>query len=270
MLYDHAIDAQTADSLCPAFKAALKNRKPLEAEACFQGECPSLGQLKVVCPSGFWGFRHELGIPLSVADGDQLVTDIPVTDEIDFKALAHRDLAFRAKHLDVLQKLRPTVRFSYAEGRDPAIDLLRSTEPHIVYFYCHGGYRERDKLPYLDLGGAVALTPDYLTAREVCWYDRRPLVFLNGCHTTALTPEIAIHLVNAFLVEARAAGVLGTEVTVFETLAAPFAEHCLREFVAGTPIGTAIRRARLAILATGNPLGLAYIPFVTSALRLGF
>jgi hypothetical protein len=268
LLYDRGIDAQTADSLCPAFEEALQRRKPLETAPCFEGDCPSMGKLKVVCPSGFWGFRHEIGVPLSVADGDQLVTDIPAAGGIGFDALAHHDLAFRAKHLDALRKLRPIVRWSYAEGRDPAIELLQSSEPHIVYFYCHGGYRERDKLPYLDLGGPVPLTPDYLTATEVCWNDRRPLVFLNGCHTTALTPEIAIDLVNAFLVEARAAGVLGTEVTVFETLAAPFAEHCLKEFVSGVPIGSAVRRARLAVLATGSPLGLAYIPFATSALRL--
>ena len=47
-----------------------------------------------------------------------------------------------------------------------------------------------------------------------------------------------------------------------------FAEECLRRFLDGEPIGEAIRAARLALLAAGNPLGLAYIPFVTASLRL--
>jgi hypothetical protein len=51
-------------------------------------------------------------------------------------------------------------------------------------------------------------------------------------------------------------------------LATAFAEECLRRFLDGAPIGEAVRDARLALLAQGNPLGLAYIPFVIASLRL--
>jgi hypothetical protein len=51
-------------------------------------------------------------------------------------------------------------------------------------------------------------------------------------------------------------------------LASAFAEECLKRFFAGDPIGDAVRGARLALLKQGNPLGLAYVPFVLPSLRL--
>ena len=96
----------------------------------------------------------------------------------------------------------------------------------------------------------------------------RPLVFINGCHTTALTPERALDLVTSFVENANAAGVIGTEITIFEPLACEFAEHSLKWFLDGEPIGECVRRARVALLAKHNPLGLVYIPFVLGSTSL--
>ena len=79
------------------------------------------------------------------------------------------------------------------------------------------------------------------------WQEPRPLVFLNGCHTTGLEPEQALELVSALVRRAQAAGVVGTEITVFEPLARAFAEDCLRRFLGGTSLGWAIREARLTL-----------------------
>ena len=65
-----------------------------------------------------------------------------------------------------------------------------------------------------------------------------------------------------------AAGVIGTEVTIFEPLAVAFAEAFLRAFDAGSMLGWAVRDARLALLGQGNPLGLVYIPFAAADLEL--
>lgn len=55
----------------------------------------------------------------------------------------------------------------------------------------------------------------------------------------------------------------------FEPLAGAFAEACLAAFVAEhLTIGESIRRAHLHVLAQRNPLGLVYVPFVLSTLRL--
>jgi hypothetical protein len=95
-------------------------------------------------------------------------------------------------------------------------------------------------------------------------------VFLNGCRTTALEPELAFSLVSAFIEDCCAAGVIGTEITIFEPLACDFAEECLHHFfVNKLRMGEAVRRARLALLRESNPLGLVYIPFVHAGLQLG-
>src|SRR5262249_60886449 len=94
------------------------------------------------------------------------------------------------------------------------------------------------------------------------------LVSVNGGRTVAVEREVALEFVSTFVVATGAAGVVGTEVTVFEPLARAFAEECLRRFLAGAEIGEAVRGARLALLKARNPLGLVYIPFVRAGLRL--
>ncbi|WP_163567966.1 hypothetical protein [Fodinicola feengrottensis] len=113
------------------------------------------------------------------------------------------------------------------------------------------------------------ITPDNLYQRRIRWSLSRPLVFLNGCRTTELSPERAIEFVSFFVQDAWASGVIGTEITVFEPMAAAFAQDCLHAFlVEGHPIGAAVTRARISLLAAGNPLGLAYIPYVLPSIRM--
>ena len=81
------------------------------------------------------------------------------------------------------------------------------------------------------------------------------------------TPEKAVEFVSTFI-ENGAAGVIGAEIAIFEPLACAFAEECLRHFLQGVPIGEAVRKARLALLQSGNPLGLAYLPFVLPSVHL--
>lgn len=66
----------------------------------------------------------------------------------------------------------------------------------------------------------------------------------------------------------RASGVVGTDITVFEPLASAFAERCLARFLAGEPLGRAVRLARLGLLQEGNPLALTYVPFALAGLHL--
>ncbi len=103
---------------------------------------------------------------------------------------------------------------------------------------------------------------------RIRWRSPRPLVFLNGCHTTALDPGQALSFPARLVEVAAAAGVIGTEITNFEPLASAFAEECLARFLGGEAIGEAVRAARLALLAQANPLGLIYIPFVLPSVRL--
>jgi hypothetical protein len=92
---------------------------------------------------------------------------------------------------------------------------------------------------------------------------------VNGCHTTALEPRQVMNLVNGFVQEANAVGVVGTELTVFEPLAVEFAEAMLEAFLSGsTTVGAAARRAWVSLLGQRNPMGLAYVPFFATPTRL--
>jgi hypothetical protein len=90
----------------------------------------------------------------------------------------------------------------------------------------------------------------------------------------SLNPEVTLDFVSSFVQTSGAAGVIGTEITIFEPLAVRFAEECFKRFIGAAPhkekmpIGKAVRGARLALLRDGNPLGLVYIPYAVASLRL--
>lgn len=145
--------------------------------------------------------------------------------------------------------------------------MLRREGSHLVYFYCHGGLTT-DETPYIKVGaqgqeGRIS----HVNLEDCLWTQPRPLVFINGCHTAALDPEHAFDLLTRF-VYMNAAGVIGTEITIFESLAVTFAEECLGHFLTGKPIGDAVRLARLKLLQDGNPLGLVYNPYAVASLTM--
>ncbi|MGO9729691.1 MAG: hypothetical protein ACLPN6_30825, partial [Streptosporangiaceae bacterium] len=68
LVYDAPLDSNAEDlSLCPDMDDALRRGLDLLSSPCLRGHCPSHGDLHVVCPSGFWGFRHEIGVPTTLA-----------------------------------------------------------------------------------------------------------------------------------------------------------------------------------------------------------
>lgn len=273
IVYDATLDANLpleTYQLCPAFKEALQAATPLEETPCFQGNCPNREQDRTICPSGFWGYRHYLGFPISVDSGRQAATAIRYHQTPQMAMCVSTDPALRLRtaHENSLKSLWPENGWHYANSSEGAFAILRQKDMHIVYFYCHGGVK--DSVPYLQVGhkSESVVTKDSLFREEIFWTQPRPLIFINGCHTAALEPETAINLVSGFVRTANAAGVIGTEITIFESLARAFSEKCLTLFLHGVPIGEAVRNSRLSLLKAYNPLGLVYIPYVIASLQL--
>jgi hypothetical protein len=272
LFYDYVglEDTAAADEydLCPAFLASLAEDAPLGETPCFSGECPSRGRETTVCPSGFWGFRHALGMPATLQGAPDAppVVEYAGQPALTVAVCTDPEFVLRAEHEGALREIRPDL--SYADTREQALTLLRGSRAQVVYFYCHGGL-DKD-VPYIRVGDLASrpITAVTLLNEEIEWQDPRPLVFLNGCHTTGLEPEQALELVSALVRRSRAAGVVGTEITVFEPLARAFAEDCLRRFLGGAPLGWAVRDARLSLLKAGNPLGLVYLPYALPSLQL--
>ncbi|WP_395850114.1 CHAT domain-containing protein [Cystobacter fuscus] len=277
LVYDYNIDTQQPTeqfTLCPDFLIALQQKMPLEMLSCFIEGCPHRGKGKptsTICPSGFWGFRHELGLTLSAPHLIEPPTRIPYADprHVAVGLSTDAQLTHREAHVQALRTQHTEAHWDCRETREEVLELLSNSQPHLVYFYCNGGLTDPEGYPYIRVGDThePGITRDNLVAYSIEWGESHPLVFINGCHTTALEPEVALNLVAGFIENAQAAGVIGTEITVFEHTARAFAEHCLQRLFDGATIGRAVRDARRALLQQGNPLGLVYIPFVLPGLR---
>jgi hypothetical protein len=268
LIYDRPLDTGAAHlTLCPVFVKAIEDGRPLDAEPCFLGACPWEGVDTVVCPGGFWGFRHYLGTPVSQGEESDVAAVIDGSNGPAMSACFFPGFAGWPEHNARLRPMFPGTYWQTASSRDEAKRLLRRSASHLVYFYCHGGLQ--GTVPYILVDRTTGITRDNIRAFKWDWRTNRPLVFINGCQTTALEPSHAFDLVTGFVETAHAAGVIGTEITVFEPLASAFAEHFMRSFVQQRrPLGESVRSARLELLRQRNPLGLAYVPFALASLRL--
>jgi hypothetical protein len=269
LIYDQPLDTGAdRHDLCKSFVKAFQQKEPLENLECIKGNCPTREDITTVCPSGFWGFRHSIGLPLSVQSGSDIAPEILVNGNLKMAVGVATDLELQKSHLAAMHKLRSKLTWNDADNRDRVFQLLKDS-PHLVYFYCHGGLLRN--APYLQFGPKEKpsrIQRSNFYAHKIVWSEPRPLVFINGCHTTAVAPTQALEFITPLITYSRCAGVIGTEITIFEQLATVFAEDCLGRFSRGEPIGQAIRNARLKLLKEGNPLGLVYIPFVLSGLTL--
>jgi hypothetical protein len=271
LLYDLPLDTSGPLRLCAEFLHHRREGLPLTGSACFRGDCAQAREPDdtVVCPGGFWGYRHALGLPVSHGRGAPLPAGIEVAGAVRLSVGIYRDFQHVEEHCQALHDLMPQLAWQPRDGRDAVLRELAAGNPHLVYLYCHGGVD--NEVPYLRVGRAAepAITPDNLFHSRIHWASTRPLVFLNGCRTTDLEPERAIDFVSFFVEDALACAVIGTEITVFEDLARTFAEQFVRRFLVDrAPLGEAVLAARLALLEEGNPLGLAYIPFGLPSLRV--
>jgi hypothetical protein len=274
LIYDYPLDTSVDSKdyqICPEFLKALSGPVSLDQCICFDGKCPSRGDDITVCPSGFWGFRQDLGMPLSLADAPDAPTEIAVQGSPNYIMAVCLDPNFkmRAEHEARLQKSLTKVQWTRTDSRDTTFDAMKVAQPSLVYFYCHGGLTSSN-VPFIQIGSMTerGITRDNLRAKGVYWENPRPLIFINGCHTTALEPDSAFELVSGFVEVSGAAGVIGTEITIFEPIATAFAENFLQAFSQGVEVGEAIRLSRLAMLKQSNPLGLVYIPYTMAGLHI--
>lgn len=270
LVYDYPLDTDLRKlTLCPAALAAMEARRDLAAEPCFQGQCPFYEADDVVCPGGFWGFRHDLGLPLHVRGGE-VATEIPRGDKVRAFAAISTDENFRLRdeHLRSISKLGADW-LEILNERGACLRRLQEAR-QLVYFYCHGGLTAK-QVPFLQIGAldSDAISAQALFNARIHWPEPlRSLVLLSGCHTTATAADELFSMLTAFASHCNAAGIIGTEITNFELIAKLFGEKLISLFLGGEPIGRAVRLARLELLRLGNPLGLMYISFALPSLHL--
>lgn len=241
-------------------------------------------ETNVICPCGFWGYKYTLEQPLSalhskgwdIEPARRVLADLP----IKMAVAATEDVPRKSRYQAHFESIRQSVSAEYlpsglARERDEFRDSLRA--PQIVYILCHGG--KDGKVTTLSIGprdkdAKHTITPDlpgnwgehdYIDLEK--WEETRPLVFINGCYTTDLLPELTLDFVSAFR-DLMVGGVIGTEIEVTVEFGYQAAERFFEHLARGAGIGQAILSMRWDLLNQGSFIGLAYTPYAMSDMRL--
>ncbi|MBN1877053.1 MAG: CHAT domain-containing protein [Anaerolineae bacterium] len=271
VIYDRKFDELAAPP-----EVCLRALDALEAgaDSCHKRpECPlpTDTNFHVVCPWHFWGFRRSIEQPAQYVEEAEnsgkpaVARKTPrLIDGGQWLAAVNTTLDMLDDHLNQLATLAQNygLQVTRLDTRQKILDNLEQQDPGMVYFYCHG----HNDPPHLTIGKNQLLRPKDL-ALNSSW-THAPLVFINGCHTLAFSPESLAGFISRFVVDHGAAGVVGTEISIYEVLAAEVAWRFFKYMLEGKPAGEAMRQVRLDLLRKHNPLGLVYTLFCDADLRL--
>jgi hypothetical protein len=272
LVYDKPL-VQGSNEICPQFLSDLKIGNPSESLAeqqCIKHGCPNHGKNEIICPSGFWGYKHNIEQPITLDINSSGINEIPLKistndGSINFMMGISQELNDYNGHMQEINSLGRLNLSMLQTKQEIGIGLQRN-DLHLIYFYCHGG-RKGDET-WLGIGKKdEKLVPDNLLAWKVRWPLGHPLIFINGCHTVDVTPDDFIDF-NSVLARCKAAGVIGTEISVPEILARHFAVGFFQNFFNKQNVGKSIRDQRLLMLRNYNLLGLAYTPYCYSDLEI--
>lgn len=292
LVYDYPLELDRSDlplKLCRVVEEqwdsdSTKRRKPFSEQEIFT--CPYEHEhgTNVICPFGFWGYKYTLEQPISALLGKgwdvEPARRVLAGTPIKMAVAATVDVPHESRRQQHFQLIHDSVNAEYipaipATERDQVRDSLRA--PQLVYILCHGG--KDGKITYLSIGprdkdARHTITPelpgswgehDYIDLEK--WAKTRPLVFINGCSTTDLLPELTLDFVSAFR-DLLAGGVIGTEIQVTVEHGYLAAEKFFERLGHGEDVGQAILGMRWDLLNQGSFLGLAYTPYAMADLHL--
>jgi hypothetical protein len=248
-------------------------------------DLPLVCEDTVICPRHFWGFAVPIEVPAQRVDGLEghapapVQTQIAASKPVEVVAGFNPELRFHYRHRQQLDSIASLLGAKIClpphPGRDALVDLLKESEPDVVYLFCHAlamlpGAAEDSTGPILDFGkGHQGVRDDVLAAADIrAGWNHAPLVFLNGCGTAGFSNCSPSEFIKKFIQGCRAGAVIGSEVTVWERLAETFAEEFLRAFLGNQSAGAALLQARRELLAKNNPLGLVYTLYGSADLKL--
>jgi hypothetical protein len=252
---------------------------------CILYENNSILPENVVCPLQFWGFKHLIEVPplqsSEVESGENksgVRTHIAVNGSVSLIPGVNCTFGSEIAHFKKLAELKTTMPLAPIEKQYTAAGLkkkLASSPVHISYFFCHaaGGAGSFDSQVILEAPGTEKqesiLWHEFaqLLKGEKKW-DPPALVFLNGCKTSNYSPEALSPFLKSFVDDLGASGLIGTEITVWDTFAAEMAYHFFRNFLNTEAAAISLSTARRILLSKNNPLGLVYTLYASADLQL--
>jgi hypothetical protein len=236
----------------------------------------------VICPLHFWGFKHIVEVPpqqvKETATGTRPLENRILTEgTVQMAAAVNAKLSMAEQHLGELEALCSGIAAQWRAKeyrRDAVLLALKNTSLDFIYFYGHARGGEADPTanpPYLEVQAKEDPQPGIIKPGQLSYnhkWDHHPLVFLNGCGTVGYSPDALSPFIEKLVQDRGAAGVIGTEIPVWEALASEFAKLFLGAFLKGTGAGEALLQARRALLSQSNPLGLVYTLYAAAELSL--
>jgi len=177
---------------------------------------------------------------------------------------------------DFVKALADQMQFARAAG-----DAVECAD-HIQHFVCHcNTERPLSRDFTVELAHAAKRWPlgdDHSRSASLAelgaiFFGRKsthagPLVFLNACGSSKVTPEGVTSFPSMFL-RIGSRGVIGTEAAVPDLAAAEFAREFYTFFFKGFTLGEALFEARMRLLRTSfNPVGALYSAYANADLRV--
>lgn len=262
LMYDNNL-VEGNNKVCPVFFKEIKKPAFQDTPSCILNGCPHKEDSSVVCPSHFWGYKHIIEQPISVREGS-LPFSISTTGTFNVMMAVSKELQDYKKHAEEIKAINKSI-VNIFDTKESIGGGLKKNDLQVVYFYCHGG--KEPAYPFLGVGNNQKIIPTDLLGWKISWPAFRPLIFVNGCHTLDMSPDDFI-LFNDVFSKCNASGVLGTEISIVESLARYFSLGFLNRFSSGKNVGESLREQRLEMLRNLNLLGLAYTAYCSADLKI--
>jgi hypothetical protein len=277
VLYDFAtppiVHGAPPYPVCEGFLRRDAAGKPYSCADCL-ADCLHPDKREAYCAYGFWGTRLQVEQTLHrLRKNDDVVPPLqPIGDGCVLVATALDTATAQAFPADLTTALGGAWVKTFAEP-DSFLDTLWKTDgrPAILVILGHyqtlpvTGQREG---PRIAVPGGFLVADDVLqrVADDDVWSDPHSLVIIAACESAGEDLTTMNGYITAFAA-ARAGAVLGTETSVFESLARRFATSISKAVIGGERLGEAVLAFRRELLLERNPLGLVFSAFGDADLR---
>ena len=280
LVYDHDFIDGAGNTLCPEVEVALAAGATVDdlvALPCFVAECPHRADSNVVCPSGFWGFRHIIEQPLispRAAQGATSTSPADVALEIPLGGAPNLNVLIGVREAladwEAHTDSATTTLSRWADRSSSVVELVdalkrQATCTSRTFTATAAAQAARPGSASAHAREEERLFPQYL--KSVKWPTEHPFVFINGCRTVGVSPDDLLGF-NKMLALSGSVGSARHRDHGSRGSRSTGRAHVSARLPSPRAVGATVRRIRLELLTQYNPLGLAYTPYCMAALRV--